>query len=231
MSNFILTKKTARLILLQRIQLSGPLQKKIRKLFGRYLFTNFISKFFINTKTISKKYYELMVNEFDTIKEYLNKNNQSYLSIGGGLGGLELIINKNFKDKNYYFIEKNYVSKKIRYGWDLKNDEGYNNLKLLNSFLLKNGMSSSKVNIFNFDTDKLPTNKFDIVVSLFSLDYHYDFNFYINYLKQNSHSNTKIIFDTIRADYFLKIFKNVKIIKSDENIIHKSKRIVCSDFI
>ena len=172
-----------------------------------------------------------MVNEFDTIKEYLNKNNQSYLSIGGGLGGLELIINKNFKDKNYYFIEKNYVSKKIRYGWDLKNDEGYNNLKLLNSFLLKNGMSSSKVSILNFDTDKLPTNKFDIVVSLFSLDYHYDFNFYINYLKQNSHSNTKIIFDTIRADYFLKIFKNVEVIKSYENTIHKSKRIVCSDFI
>jgi len=92
-------------------------------------------------------------------------------------------------------------------------------------------MSPSKINIFNFDTDKLPINKFDVVISLFSLDYHYDFNFYIDYLKQNTHSNTKIIFDTIRADYFLKIFKKVEIIKSYENIIHKSKRIICSDFI
>jgi|TARA_B110000211_G_C14029807_1_gene531563 hypothetical protein len=231
MSNFILTKKTARLILLQRIQFSGPLQKKIRKLFGRYLFTNFIAKFFVNSNTISKKYHESMVSEFHTIKKYLKKKNQLYLSIGGGLGGLELIINKTFKDKNYYFIEKNYISKKIIYGWDVNNNEGYNNLKLLNSFLINNGMNSSKINIFNFDTDTLPINKFDVVVSLFSLDYHYNFNFYIDYLKQNSHPNTKIIFDTIRADYFLKIFKNVKIIKSDENIIHKSKRIVCSDFI
>ena len=231
MSNFILTKKTARLILLQRIQFSGPLQKKIRKLFGRYLFTNFIAKFFVNSNTISKKYHKSMVSEFHTIKKYLKNKNQLYLSIGGGLGGLELIINKTFKDKNYYFIEKNYISKKIIYGWDVNNNEGYNNLKLLNSFLINNGMNSSKINIFNFDTDTLPINKFDVVVSLFSLDYHYNFNFYIDYLKQNSHPNTKIIFDTIRADYFLKIFKNVKIIKSDENIIHKSKRIVCSDFI
>ena len=231
MSNFILTKEIARLILLQRIQLSGPLQKKIRKLFGRYLFTNFIAKFFINTNAISKKYYELMISEFEIIKKYLDKKDQLYLSIGGGLGGLELIINKNFKDKNYYFIEKNYISKKIIYGWDIKNNEGYNNLKLLNFFLINNGMNSSKINIFNFDTDKLPSNKFDVVISLFSLDYHYDFNFYIDYLRQNSHPNTKIIFDTIRADYFLKIFKNVEIIKSDEKIIHKSKRIICSDFI
>ena len=231
MSNFILTKETARLILLQRIQFSGPLQKKIRKLFGRYLFTNFIAKFFVNSNTISKKYHKSMVSEFHTIKKYLKNKNQLYLSIGGGLGGLELIINKTFKDKNYYFIEKNYISKKIIYGWDVNNNEGYNNLKLLNSFLINNGMNSSKINIFNFDTDTLPINKFDVVVSLFSLDYHYNFNFYIDYLKQNSHPNTKIIFDTIRADYFLKIFKNVEIIKSDENIIHKSKRIVCSDFI
>jgi len=231
MTNFILTKEIARLILLQRIQLSSPLQKKIRKLFGRYLFTNFIAKFFINTNTISKKYHELMISEFDTIKKYLNKKNQLYLSIGGGLGGLELIIDKNFKDKNYYFIEKNYISKKIIYGWDIKNKEGYNNLKLLNFFLTNNGMNPSKINIFNFDTDKLPSKKFDVVVSFFSLDYHYDFKFYIDYLKKNSHPNTKIIFDTIRADYFLKIFRNVEIIKTDEKIIHKSKRIICSDFI
>ena len=231
MTNFSLTKETARLILLQRIQFSEPIQKKIRKLFGRYLFTNFFAKFFINTKTISEKYYKSMTSEFETIKKYLNKKNQLYLSIGGGLGGLELIVDQNFNDKNYYFIEKNYISKKIIYGWDSKNNEGYNNLKLLNIFLTNNGMDQSKINIFNFDTDTLPIKKFDIIVSLFSLDYHYDFNFYIDYLKQNSHPNTKIIFDTIRADYFLKIFKNVEIIKSDEKIIHKSKRIICSEFI
>ena len=48
-----LNKDIARLILLQRIELASPFLSKIRKSFGRYLFTNFITKFFVspNKKT------------------------------------------------------------------------------------------------------------------------------------------------------------------------------------
>ena len=73
--------------------------------------------------------------------------------------------------------------------------------------------------------------KFDVIISLLSLDYHYDFNLYSEYLKKISRDDTKIIFDTIRADYFKKIFKNVNIIRSDANVVHKSKRILCSHFL
>ena len=51
------------------------------------------------------------------------------------------------------------------------------------------------------------------------------------YLKKISKPDTKIIFDTIRSDYFKKIFKNVEIIKSDLMTVHKSKRIACSQFL
>ena len=54
---------------------------------------------------------------------------------------------------------------------------------------------------------------------------------YKDYLKKVSSNNTKIIFDTIRADYFEKIFKKVEIIKTDDDTVHKSKRIVCSEFL
>ena len=86
-------------------------------------------------------------------------------------------------------------------------------------------------NLFDFDNDKLPQEKFDIIISLYSLDYHYDFNIYIDYLKKVCHKETKIIFDTIRSDYFEKVFKNIKIIQSKEDTVHKSKRIICSEFI
>ena len=46
-----------------------------------------------------------------------------------------------------------------------------------------------------------------------------------------SHENTKIIFDTIRDDYFLNIFKNVKVLKNQDKTMHKSKRILCSQFM
>ena len=232
MNNFILKKKAARLVVLQRIELIDSSLKKIRKLFGRYIFSNYITKYFLNPIVIGKSYYVVMCNEFETIKKFIDKEDKLFLSIGGGLGGLEAIINKNLNDKIYYFIERNYVSKKVKYGWGGSvNNEAYNNLNLQENFLEENGVNKDQINIFDFDKDSLPIIKFNVIISLLSLDYHYDFNIYKDYLKKVSNSNTKIIFDTIRADYFFKVFKNVQIIENQENTVHKSKRILCSEFI
>ena len=233
MKSFYLPNKAARLVVLQRIELISSFLKKIRKLFGRNFFTSIITKYFLNSKQIGTKYYEAMQSEFLTFKEYIDFNeDEHFLSIGGGLGGLELIINENLQNKNYHFIERNFVSKKVVYGWSGKvNNEAYNDLNIQRSFLEINGMKPSQINIFDYDKDKLPDQKFDVIISLLSLDYHYDFEIYIEYLRKISHLNTKIIFDTIRPDYFLKIFKNVKVIATQEKTIHKSKRILCSQFL
>ena len=233
MKSFYLPNKAARLVILQRIELISSFLKKIRKLFGRNFFTNIITKYFLNSKQIGIKYYEAMQSEFLTFKEYIDFNeDEHFLSIGGGLGGLELIINENLQNKNYHFIERNFVSKKVVYGWSGKvNNEAYNDLNIQKSFLEINGMKPSQINIFDYDKDKLPDQKFDVIISLLSLDYHYDFEIYIEYLRKISNLNTKIIFDTIRPDYFLKIFKNVKLIATQEKTIHKSKRILCSQFL
>ena len=232
MITFNLPKGAARLIVLQRIELVSPLLIKLRKLFGRYIFSNFITKYFLNSNSIAKKYHDVMLKEFSTIKGFIKNNDKSFLSIGGGIGGLELIINQNFKNNEYYFIERNYVSKKVRYGWGgMDNNEAYNDLNLQKTFLKINEMNENQINIFDYDNEKLPEKNFDVIISLLSLDYHYDFNIYVEYLKKVSKINTKIIFDTIRAEYFKKIFKNVEIIRSDTNTVHKSKRIICSQFL
>ena len=232
MESFILTNKTARLAVLQRIELASPFLLKIRKLFGRYIFSNIITRFFLNPKLISRAYYKIMLEEFLTIKKFISSNDKFFLGIGSGIGGLELLINQNLKDRNYYFVERNYVSKKVKYGWEgMVNKEAYNDLELQKNFLKINNMNENQINIYDYDKDDLPEIKFDVIISLFSLDYHYDFDLYIEYLKKISKSDTKIIFDTIRSDYFKKIFKNVEIIKSDLMTVHKSKRIACSQFL
>ena len=210
----------------------SPFLVKIRKLFGRYIFSSFITKYFLNSKIVGQKYYKIMLNEFLTIEKFIKPNDNSFLSIGGGIGGLELLINENLKNKNYFFIERNYVSKKVKYGWGgMTNLEAYNDLELQKDFLLKNNLREDQINIFDYDLDELPEIKFDVITSLLSLDYHYDFNLYVDYLKRVSKINTRIIFDTIRADHFKKIFKNVEIIKTDFDTVHKSKRVVCSQFL
>ena len=231
MNSFEISKKTARLVVLQRIEIANPLLKYFRKLFGRYIFTKIITKFFLSTQEVSNKYFKIMSDEFLTIKDCIKEDNKNFLSIGGGVGGLEAIVNSNFNDINFYFIERNFVSNKIKYGWGgLLNSEAYNDVLEQKNFLLNNSINNSQINIFDFDNDQLPKLKFDIIVSLLSLDYHYDFNIYEKYLREVSTPKTKIIFDTIRADYFDKIFNNVKILDSQVNTVHKSKRILCSDF-
>ena len=230
MENFDLDREIARLILLQRIDLLTPSQKKIRKLFGRYFFTNIFSKYFINTNEIGKKYFLEMNNEYNLLINHINFKNQKILSIGSGMCGLELIINSKSSEVVFSIIEKDYVSKKIKYGWDEKNQEAYNNIAKLNIFLQKNGMMQSKYNIYDFDSDDLPINKFDCIISLYSLDYHYDFNLYKDYFKKIFHRNSILIFDTIRPDYFSKLFDQVEIIKSAQKNIHSSKRILCRGY-
>ena len=232
MDKFLVSKKAARLIVLQRIELISSSLKKVRKIFGRFIFSSFITKFFLNEKLIGESYHNIMLNEFSTIEKFINKEDDLFLSIGGGLGGLELIINEKFDNRNYHFIERNFISKKVKYGWGgMTNSEAYNDLNLQKNFLETNGLKNEQINIYDYDKDDLPNIKFDLVISLLSLDYHYDFDIYINYLKKISKPNTKIIFDTIRADHFKSIFKNVEIIKTYDDTVHKSKRIMCSQFI
>ncbi len=225
MQNFILNRETAQLAVLQRIELCGPILKKLRKLFGRYFFSIFLSKYLINPVRISKSYLDLMEKEFLLIKKY-SKNNDKILSIGSGIGGLEILMSKKL-DSHVTFIEKNYISKKIKYGWDKMNLEAYNNLNLLKNFVLDNGIKKNKFAIYDFDQDKLPDTKFDLIVSLYSLDYHYEFELYKDYLNKVMKPETILIFDTIRPDYFKEIYEKVEVIKQDFNTVHKSKRVVC----
>ena len=229
MRYFILNRNLAQLALLQRIELADNKLKRMRKMFGRYLFSKVFSKYFINIKKISENYSKIMGEEFNTIRKFV-ENKKNFLSIGSGIGGLELLILKTVPNSHVSFIEKNYISDKIKYGWDNSNREGYNDLNQLDSFLKNNEVSKERYQIFDFDKDNFPTNNFDILLSIYSLDYHYDFEIYLNYLKKVMKKESTLIFDTIRPKYFKDIFKHVEIVKEDSNTVHKSKRVACRTF-
>ena len=226
---FYVNNKEARLIVLQRIELCSNFLKKIRKFFGRYIFSNFVTKLFLNSKTIGKSYYDRMSEEFKTLENHIDHKDKNLLSIGGGMGGLEVILNNNCEVNFFDFIERNFVSKKVVYGWSDNNSEAYNNLNLQTEFLIKNGLSKEKFKVFDFDKDILPSKKFDVVISLYSLDYHYDFNQYAKYLKENTHKESKIIFDTVRPDFFKSVFKDVVILNETAKRVHSSKRLLCKN--
>ena len=71
MEAFKLDRNLAHLAVLQRTELTTLFQKKIRKLFGRYFFSNFITKYFLNSVKIGNEYYKIMHDEFLTIKKLI----------------------------------------------------------------------------------------------------------------------------------------------------------------
>mgnify|MGYP001215666937 FL=1 len=229
MKPFNLNRNLAQLALLQRIELADDKLKKVRKIFGRFLFSKIFSKYLIDVQKISENYLDVMIKELDTINKFVI-GKKFFLSIGAGIGGLELLILKSIANSHISFIEKDYVSNKVKYGWDNLNREAYNKLNLLNFFLKSNEISEERYKIFDSDKKNFPTNKFDIILSIYSLDYHYDFHIYSDYLKRVMKKETILIFDTIRPKFFENIFENVKIIKDDLNTVHKSKRIACTGF-
>ena len=90
------------------------------------------------------KYSKLINDEYENIKGSL-LDGQQILSIGGGIGGLELYILKKFPNTKIDLIEKNYVSNKIKYGWDYKNNEAYNNLSITKEFFNLNGINDNQL--------------------------------------------------------------------------------------
>ena len=228
MESFNLDREIARLILLQRIEILNPFQKKIRKGLVRHFFTNIFSKYCVNSNKIGEKYLQEMRLEFNMLSKYLSFKNKRILSIGSGMCGLELIINSFSLGNFFTIIEKNYVSEKVKYGWDEKNLEAYNDIDKLNLFLQTNGMEKKNYEIYDFDKNNLPAVLFDYVISLYSLDYHYDFYLYKDYFKKILNKESILIFDTVRPDHFSKLFDKVKVINSIEKDTHSSKRIMCT---
>lgn len=222
---FNIDKAMCRLIIFQRNEILSNFQKKIRKFFGRYLFTQFFS-YFNNLNYVSSRYYEISNKEYDTIKSNLKKDNCSLLSIGGGLGGIESIILSQNKNVKVDIIEKDFVSSKIKYFWNPK--EAYNKLNLTKKFLANNSKHNTNFQVFNFENKENIKKKYDVIISLFSMDYHYDLKIYKDFLQKNSHKDTVYIFDTIRARELNNFFHKVKIIKIINKRIHPSSRVVCS---
>jgi|TARA_B110000285_G_scaffold196702_1_gene227853 hypothetical protein len=228
---FTLVKKDIKNLLFQRNEMLSTTQKLLRKHFGRFLFTNFLIFFFFK-KNIGSIYYNIVKKELFLISPFISKakKNKNILSIGCGLGGLEVLLQKEkLNTSNFFLFERNFTSLKVSYGFDSKNKEAYNSIDSTKLFIENNSINKSKFILIDIDKDKLPKVKFDIVISLLSLDYHYPFSLYHKYIKENSHRETIFIFDTIRPNYFKKIFKTVRIISCDAKRVHSSSRLLCKN--
>ena len=228
-----INKRHQKLLLLQRIDLISEKQRIIRKKFGRFLFTNFFVNLFISQKEIENKINDKFLKEFNSIKNYLPKNSKNILDIGCGLGVINIYLNDYYSKKPYFtLIDKNYVDKKVAYGFN-NNSESYNKLEITKDFLILNGFKTEQLQLINADENFVLNNKYELIISLFSMGYHYPIESYIDIIKKISTKSTKVIFD-LSMEYnelneVNKYFNKVVIIKNDNEVKQNYLRLLCSE--
>ena len=228
-----INKRHQKLLLLQRIDLISEKQRTIRKKFGRFLFTNFFVNFFISQKEIENKINDDFLKEFNSIKSYLPKSSKNILDIGCGLGVINIYLNDYYSKKSYFtLIDKNYVDKKVAYGFN-NNSESYNKLEITKDILILNGFKIEQLQLIDADENFVLNNKYELIISLFSMGYHYPIENYIDIIKKISTKSTKVIFD-LSMEYnelnkVKKYFNKVVIIKNDDEVKQNYLRLLCSE--
>ena len=224
-----LNNKSKKLILLQRNEILTNKQIKLRKTFGRFIFTNFFINFF-QIDQFEKKVEELFIKELNTFQNFLPEEPNNIMDIGCGLGIIDILLNNFYNNKvNFYLLDKNKIDSKISYGFS-SNYESYNDLNETKNLLIKNRINISRLELFDVDKKIEINKKIDLVISLKSMGYHYPIDIYINLLKKCCGSDTVFIFDVsegyLNNNSLKKYFEIIKIIY-EERSIHSLKRLFC----
>jgi SAM-dependent methyltransferase len=225
-----LNKKSKKLLLLQRNELLTEKQKWRRKRYGRFLFTNLFINF-NQANDITLDAENLFKNEIDTFKDFLPKTCKNIMDIGCGLGIINILLNKFYKDTtSFYLLDKNRIDKKIKYGFS-PNYESYNDLNETKRILLENNINENNLFLFDVEKDIKIDSKIDLVISLKSMGYHYPIETYLQLLRKCCNQDTIFIFDVSEGYFnensFKKYFENIKIIY-EEKSIHSLKRLLCN---
>ncbi len=227
-------KLQKKLLLLQRNEFLSPQQIKIRKLFGRTLFTKYFINYF-QYKNLSKIISSEIEKEFDLFKDYIPKNIKTVMDIGCGLGLINIFLNNNFKNIiNFYLLDQNKIDHKIKYGFS-KNYESYNNLLTTKKTLITNNIEEKKLNLIDVNKNyQIKDKSIDLVISLVSMGYHYPISNYVTLLRKTCTKNTVFIFDIATEYQDLEIvkknFNSYKIIEQI-NTKHPRLRLCCSGII
>ena len=229
-----LTKFAKKLVLLQRNELLSERQVFYRKKFGRFLFTNFFIHF-NQKKNLEYLSFQLFKDEYNIIKSYLPKKIYNIMDIGCGLGIINILLQKHYKNNiKYFLIDKDKVDLKIKYGFK-ENYESYNDLNETKKIINSNGIKNENIFIFNADKRIMIDSKIDLVISLKSMGYHYPYEKYLSLLKRVTSVNCVFIFDVASKKYedleiIKKHFREYEVIFSEDSI-HPLKRVVFKGLI
>jgi hypothetical protein len=118
---------------------------------------------------------------------------EAIVSIGPGNAIVELYLLKRLKYSKILLID---IENTLQHhhGWNSQG-AGYANLRATQLFLEQNNIDESRLHICNPKLDKLPNYKFDNLISLLSMGFHYPCDEYIDFIFSNASENATLVLD------------------------------------
>jgi hypothetical protein len=203
-------------ILLQRTNLTSALTRKISGYEIPYLYQT-VCKIdaAINKKRIKERYIMEMMNDLDIMIKYLPKKCGSWIDIGCGVAGIDLLLYKHYEaNVKIYLLDKTQLDATVKYAYR-DCSAYYNSLKLAKKFLLSNGIPDSDLHQIDIANFTYFTETVDMVFSLLSWGFHYPISTYSDWVFERLNNGGKLIIDVRNGIDFrseLRKFKNFQII-------------------
>jgi len=135
---------------------------------------------------VAEGYAKELERTYEGIKEFLPAiATPRVLDIGCGMCGIDVLLNRHYNGAaNFHLLDKQGKAEKINAGFHESADTfaHYHDFEAALELLRANGMEDSGdgkyIKTLDITTDKFPTRKFAIVISLLSWGFHYPISTY-----------------------------------------------------
>ena len=129
------------------------------------------------------------------------------LDIGCGFSGISIFLNDYFhKEASFWLLDRDNVTEDWKVGFHDDGSEfsSYNDFSEVRAFLHASGIQEDKIATINIDQEDFPKRvKFDVIISLLSLGYHYPVDIYASHIKESTSAGALIFLDLREGFYNL----------------------------
>jgi hypothetical protein len=150
-------------------------------------------------RLVSREYFDLMSQEFMTLKPFLPATAARVLDIGGGLGGADIFISRHYAHQaELHMLDRVGMDPEMRFGFRASTEK-YNDPNLTLTYLKNGGVPDERFMFWDADS-QLPQLieadiTFDVIISLKSWAFHYPYSVYADLVSNKLSRNGVMIID------------------------------------
>jgi SAM-dependent methyltransferase len=196
--------------------------EKISEMKVPYFCVPWIRKQRTGYKNHIKEFKQHLEKEFEEMKSFLPKSCNSILDIGCGLGGIDILLSKEYDNPELYLLDNSFISEKVIHGFDHEKSY-YNSFEITNALLTVNDIEN--YNLIDIKNGFPELNNIELVISLLSWGYHYKIEEYLDKVYSVMSPGAILIMDIRENTNGIEVLKTKFKLEAEISNYNKSHRV------